>query len=373
MARAKTSLAEAAVSANVAGLRYVTDRMPGISRIGSRKSFRYVAPNGRVIRDAETLKRIRSLVVPPAWRQVWICAAPDGHLQAVGRDSRKRKQYRYHPRWRQVRDGVKFHRMIAFGKALPRIRDRVRRDLARPGLSREKVLATVVRLLETTFIRVGNEEYTRQNLSYGLTTLRDRHVDVAGAKINFYFRGKSGIRHALTIEDAHLAKIVRRLRDLPGYELFQYFAESGERKSVGSSDVNEYLRAISGEDFTAKDFRTWAGAVLAVRALSEQLEFRSQKQARKNILNAVASVAERLGNTAAVCRKCYIHPAVFEAYLERSPALILMRAQSAGLRPEERAVLTLLQKQSKLQSAPTLEQSLRRSIRFARRTRPTGA
>jgi DNA topoisomerase I len=305
-----------AASAKIAGLRYVSDQIPGIRRIGTGKTFRYIRPTGGVVRDSETLGRIRSLVIPPAWTDVWICPDPNGHLQAVGRDARGRKQYRYHPEWREVRDSTKFDRMAAFGKVLPKIRTRVSRDLRRSGLPKEKVLATIVRLLEITLIRVGNEEYSKQNNSFGLTTFRNHHVDVTGPKVNFYFRGKSGVKHAISVKDAHLAKIVRRLRDLPGYELFQYVNENGETGSIGSSDVNEYLRAITSEDFTAKDFRTWAGTMLAIEALCRCGPFTTNKQAKKNILEAVENVAQRLGNTVAVCRKCYVHPAVFEAYME---------------------------------------------------------
>ena len=306
------------VSAKKAGLRYVSDQRPGIRRIGTGKSFRYIKAGGGIVRDAPTLNRIRALVIPPAWRDVWICPDPEGHLQAVGRDARGRKQYRYHPQWREVRDSTKFDRMAIFGKVLPKIRKTVSRDLKRPGLPKEKVLATIVRLLETTLIRVGNEEYTRQNGSFGLTTLRNHHVDVTGAKVNFYFRGKSGVRHAISVKDAHLAKIVRRLRDLPGYELFQYVDEDGETRSIGSADVNEYLRAVTSEDFTAKDFRTWAGTILAIEALCRCKDFTTQKQAKKNIVKAIEDVAQRLGNTVAVCRKCYVHPAVFDAYMSHT-------------------------------------------------------
>jgi DNA topoisomerase I len=304
------------ISARIAGLRYVTDRTPGIRRIGTGKTFRYINSIGRVIRDAATIGRIRSLTIPPAWTEVWVCPDPNGHLQAVGRDARRRKQYRYHPQWREVRDSTKFDRMAAFGKVLPKIRSRVRFDLKRPGLPREKVLATIVRLLETTLIRVGNEEYSKHNQSFGLTTLRNHHVAISGAKVNFYFRGKSGIKHEISVKDSDLAKIVRRLRDLPGYELFQYVDENGDTRSIGSTDVNEYLREISGEDFTAKEFRTWAGTVLAVQALCRCGPFNSQKRAKKNVNLAIERVAERLGNTVAVCRKCYIHPAVLDAYME---------------------------------------------------------
>jgi len=309
----------------------------------------YRGPDGRVIRDGETLTRIRSLAVPPAWRNVWICPDPEGHVQATGRDARNRKQYRYHPRWREVRDGNKYGRMIAFGRALPLIRKRIEQDLARPGLSREKILATVVRLLEVTLIRVGNEEYAKHNESFGLATMRDRHVRVNGSSLRFQFRGKSGILHAVDLEDRRLARIVRQSRDLPGFELFQYLDENGERRSIDAADVNAYLKSIAGDEFTAKDFRTWAGTVLAARALHEVAAFDSQAQAKRNVLRAVETVAKRLGNTRAVCRKCYIHPEVVNAYLDGTLAAMLnrkagreLRSRLRDLSPEEAAVLALL-------------------------------
>jgi DNA topoisomerase-1 len=314
------------------------------------KGFRYVGPDGRSIRDPEELARIRSLVIPPAWTGVWICPLAHGHLQATGRDARGRKQARYHPRWRAVRDETKYHRLIAFGRALPRIRARTRRDLARPGLPRDKVLAAVVRLLETTLIRVGNEEYARHNHSFGLTTMRDRHVDVSGGRMQFEFRGKSGIRHTVELHDRRLARIVKHCQDVPGYELFQYLDEDGQRHTIDSADVNEYLRTISGQDFTAKDFRTWAGTVLAACALQEFEAFDSQAQARRNILRAIETVASRLGYTRSVCRKCYIHPAILDAYLDGSLLQTLrqrvakeLRQSLRRLQPEEAAVLAFLQ------------------------------
>jgi DNA topoisomerase-1 len=345
-------------SAKIAGLRYVTDRLPGIRRVSFGKNFRYVAPNGRLLRDPATLARIRSLAIPPAWTDVWICPTEEGHVQAVGRDSRRRKQYRYHTRWREVRDSTKFDRMATFERLLPKIRARVKRDLQREGLPKEKVLATIVRLLETTLIRVGNEEYTKHNQSFGLTTLRNHHVDVKGGTMSFYFRGKSGIRHAISVEDPHLAKIVRRLRDLPGYELFQYIDETGIRRSIGSSDVNEYLREITGEDFTAKDFRTWAGTMLAMEALCQCKAFTTKKQAKRHIVAVVVQVAERLGNTAAVCKKCYIHPTVFEAYL---------RGKFAGLRRPTTAALVRWERGLARQPKLTLEEALAKSIQARRR------
>jgi DNA topoisomerase-1 len=351
-------------AAKIAGLRYVTDKMPGIRRVGTNKTFRYISPTGRMIRDNATLARIRSLAIPPAWTDVWICQIEEGHLQAVGRDIRMRKQYRYHPRWREVRDATKFDRMADFGKVLPHIRHRVQRDLMKKGLPREKVLATIVRLLQTTLIRIGNEEYTKQNNSFGLTTLRDRHVNVKGPKVNFYFRGKSGIKHAIRVEDRHLAKIVRRLRDLPGYELFQYIDETGQRRSIGSADVNDYLREITGEDFTAKDFRTWAGTVLAVEALCEYAKFDTKKQAKRNIKQAVEKVAERLGNTIAVCKKCYIHPGVFEAYA--SGKLSIAPRLSSPASQWEKRFTRLLKQWSKPKPKLALEQALVQSVRAMR-------
>ena len=338
-------------AARSAGLRYVDDRRPGITRVRQGKAASYRDPDGRRIRDGETLTRIRSLAVPPAWRQVWICPDPGGHVQATGRDARGRKQYRYHPRWREVRDGNKYERMIAFGRALPLIRRRVEKDLARPGLPREKILATVVRLLEVTLIRVGNEEYARRNDSFGLATMRDRHVRVNGSALRFEFRGKSGILHAVDVEDRRLARIVRQSRDLPGFELFQYVDAAGERRAIDAADVNGYLKSIAGDVFTAKDFRTWAGTVLAARALHELAVFESQAQAKRNVLRAVEAVAKRLGNTRAVCRKCYVHPEVVNAYLDGTLAESLNRKAGRELRStlrdlsrEEANVLALLRR-----------------------------
>jgi DNA topoisomerase-1 len=339
-------------AARAAGLRYVSDEKPGYSRRKTGKSFAYYDVNGELIRDRETLERIRSLVIPPAWTDVWICPLDNGHIQATGKDSKGRKQYRYHPRWRAVRDENKYGRLLAFGRALPAIRKRVDADLARHGLHREKVLAAVVRLLETTLIRVGNEEYARVNRSFGLTTMRDRHVDVAPSKgsVRFKFRGKSGVYHTIDLHDARLARIVKRCRDLPGQELFQYLDETGAVHDVGSEDVNEYLRSVAGEEFTAKDFRTWAGTVLAAMALKECEAFATKTQAKKNLVRAIERVAARLGNTPTVCRKCYVHPEVINAYLDGSLLSTLKQAAEQeiaeslhDLRPEEAAVLALLQ------------------------------
>jgi DNA topoisomerase-1 len=326
-------------AARAAGLRYVNDATPGIARRRARGGFRYSSPEGSPVRDEETLRRIRHLAIPPAWQAVWICPRGDGHLQATGRDARGRKQYRYHPHWRELRDETKYARMIAFGRALPRIRRQVGRDLARPGLPREKVLAAVVRLLETTFIRIGNEEYARDNESFGLTTLRDRQVRVRGSRLSFSFRGKSGVPHDVALTDRRVATIVRRMQDLPGEELFQYVDDAGETRAIESADVNEYVRGIAGKDFTSKDFRTWAGTLLCARALARLETPSSLTAARREIAQAVSSVAQALRNTPAVCRKCYVHPAVLESYSagHLRPA---MRASS-----EEASLIAVLQGQ----------------------------
>ncbi len=342
--------ADVVESARAAGLRYVADSEPGIRRVKRGKGFTYTGPDGGRISDDRTLHRIASLAIPPAWTDVWICASSRGHLQATGRDGKGRKQYRYHPRWREVRDEAKYDRILAFGKALPVIRERTTADLSARGLPREKVLAAIVQLLEGTLIRVGNESYARENRSYGLTTLRDKHVDIDGSEIVFEFTGKGGKRHSVDIRDRRLARIVSQLRDLPGQTLFQYVADDGSRHSVGSHDVNAYLRDITGEEFTAKDFRTWAGTVLAARALEEIGTFDSDAQAKSNVVAAVESVAMKLGNTPAICRKCYVHPTVIDAYLEgsmtetlKSRAEELLSAELADLPPEEAAVLAFLQ------------------------------
>jgi len=334
--------------ARSAGLRYTTDRRPGIRRVRSGRSFRYITPEGKVLRS-RALRRIRGLVIPPAWTNVWICPDERGHLQATGRDGRGRKQYRYHPRWREVRDETKYHRLIGFAQTLPTIRRRTEADLRRPGLSREKVLATVVRLLEKTLIRVGNDEYARENRSYGLTTMRDGHVEVTGARVRFSFRGKSGVEHEIDLNDRRLAQIVRKCRDIPGYDLFQYYDEKDEPHPIGSGDVNAYLKEITGEDYTSKDFRTWAGTVLAAQMLQELDTFHSESQAKKNIVRAVESVAAKLGNTKAVCRKCYIHPAILDSYIDGSMLKTVAQrarraARNGSLGAAEAAVLGLLQR-----------------------------
>jgi DNA topoisomerase-1 len=334
-------------SATSAGLRHVCDDRPGIRRVNGRFGFSYVRPDGRRIRNARELRRIAALAVPPAWTDVWICVDPRGHIQATGRDARGRKQYRYHPEWRAFRDETKFHRMQAFASVLPRLRARIEADLSRKGLPRDKVLAAVVRLLETSLIRVGNDEYARQNQSFGLTTMRDRHVKVRGGRVRFEFRGKSGIRHTVDVTDRRLARIVRQCRDLPGQELFQYTDGDGRLQDVTSADVNAYVCEATGAAFTAKDFRTWAGTVLAATALSE-IHTKVPKRTKRNVLRAVEAVAGVLGNTRTVCLKSYVHPVVVTSYLDgwslprRRP--VSLSGRSPGLRAEEKAVLALLRK-----------------------------
>jgi DNA topoisomerase-1 len=348
--KAEEVLVDSKAAAREAGLRYVNPNGPGIRRLKRGKSFAYIGVDGQPERDPETLARINAIVIPPAWTDVWISPVANGHLQATGRDAKGRKQYRYHARWREVRDEAKYGHTVAFGRALPRIRRKVQADLSLPGLPREKVLAAIVRLLETTLIRVGNEEYARDNNSHGLTTLRDKHVRVNGAKVDFVFVGKSGKQHRIDIKDKRLASIVRRCRDIPGQDLFQYIDDDGERRSVTSSDVNDYLRTISGQEFTAKDFRTWAGTLLAAMALREFEEFDSETQAKRNVVQAIENVAERLGNTPTICRKCYVHPEILEAYMGGELAANLAaKAQTElrglrGLGAEEAAVLAFLER-----------------------------
>ncbi|HYU33173.1 MAG TPA: DNA topoisomerase IB [Thermoanaerobaculia bacterium] len=337
-------------SARAAGLRWVSDDSPGIRRRKRGKGFGYILPNGQKLTSPRDLERIRKLAIPPAWTDVWICPAANGHLQATGRDARGRKQYRYHPEWRSFRDETKFGRMIHFGEALPRMRRRIEEDLAQRGLPRTKVLAAVVRLLETTLIRVGNREYMKQNNSFGLTTLRDGHVDINGSKIRFEFRGKSGKDHSVEIQDRRLARVVKQCRDLPGQTLFQYMDENGEQQKVRSEDVNAYLREISGEDFTAKDFRTWGGTVLMLAALLDAGGCDSEEEAGKTVVQAVKQVAESLGNRPAICRKYYIHPVVIDTYVHGELVDALSGAveetggedEGNGLRRLEAGVLALL-------------------------------
>ncbi len=336
-------------AAESAGLRYVSDEQPGIRRKGSGRGFRYVGHDGRAVTDKQVLRRIRSIVIPPAWTEVWICRHADGHLQATGRDAKNRKQYRYHPAFREIRESTKYEHMMRFADALPRIRAKVRQHMALRGLSREKVLATVVHLLETTLIRVGNDDYAKQNDSYGLTTLKNRHVAVNGAQLRFQFKGKSGKKWSVAIRDRRVAKVIRACQELPGQELLQYIDDQGRSQDVTSADVNAYLREITEDDITAKDFRTWAGTVLAALALQELEAFDSAAKAKKNIRTAIERVASRLGNTPTICRKCYVHPELINSYLDGSLLLDVkakaeteLRDDIAGMTPEEAAVLASL-------------------------------
>lgn len=360
--------------AKQAGLRYVNDAKPGITRESAKEGFNYFKSDGSAVSDEDDLRRIRAIAIPPAWTQVWISPWANGHIQATGRDARGRKQYRYHTRWREVRDDAKYERVIGFAKALPAIRKEVDAALKLPGLPREKVLATVVYLLGATMMRIGNEEYARENKSFGLTTLRNRHVSVDGSEVEFKFRGKSGVQHRISVQDRRLANIVKRLRDLPGQELFTYVDEEGETRSIDSSDVNEWLRQITGEDYTAKDFRTWSGTLLAAMALQEFERVDSQAQAKRNVVQAIEAVAQRLGNTPAVCRKCYIHPGVLEAYADGSMLEAMqkeaqreMKSGLQSLTPEEAAVLALLE--SRLDKDVDLLVKLKASVKKKGRRR----
>ena len=341
-------------AARDAGLRYVLDEdVGGITRKRRGKGWSYYDPQGRLIADSAERDRLNALAIPPAWTDVWISPHADSHLLATGRDADGRKQYRYHPDWRAIRDEAKYARMIPFARALPTIRRRVDEDLGARGLSREKVLAAVVRLLELSLIRVGNDEYVRSNDSYGLTTLRDRHVEVEGSTIRFEFRGKGGKRHEVDVRDRRLARIVRECRDVPGYELFQYYDEEGEKRGIGSDDVNEYLREISGDEFTAKDFRTWAGTLHAAASLLGVDPCENEREGRMRINESAAVVAERLGNTPAICKACYIHPAIFERYLDGTLSRLFVAKRKGdldGLSDEERALLGFLERVHKVRS-----------------------
>ena len=330
--------------ARIRGLVYVTNEHAGITRERRGRGFRYRSPNGRELRDRRVLKRIESLVIPPAWQEVWICPLENGHIQATGRDQRGRKQHLYHARWREVRDQDKFDRVLEFARALPGIRRRVRRDMAATGLSRDKVLATVVRLLEVSLIRIGNEEYAQENNSFGLTTMQDRHAKVRGASIHFTFRGKSGKEHSIEVQDRRLARIVRACQELPGQDLFQYLDDDGKKRDVVSDDVNEYLQHISGREFTAKDFRTWGGTYSAACALQRLGPAASAASAARKVAAAVKIVSHNLGNTPAVCRKSYIHPAIITAYLNGNLISDLGGGNDSARRPAESTVLKFLKR-----------------------------
>jgi DNA topoisomerase-1 len=352
-------------AAEAAGLVYVSDEDRGIRREREGEVFTYLKPGGAAVTDEATLERIRKLAIPPAWTDVWICAKATGHLQATGRDAKGRKQYRYHPQFREVRESTKYEHMMEFARALPPLRAKVAEHMALRGLPREKVLATVVHLLETTLIRVGNDDYAKTNKSYGLTTLRDPHVKIEGAELRFQFKGKSGKTWRLQVKDRRVAKVVRACQDLPGQRLFQYQDADVEVREVTSADVNAYLKEITGADITAKDFRTWSGTVMAALALQEFERFDTQAAAKKNLREAIERVSSRLGNTPTICRKCYIHPEVLTAYAEGSLLLEIkeevereLREDLAELRPEEAAVLAMLEGRLKR----TLEDGLRESL-----------
>jgi len=344
--------------ARLAGLRYVPDTRPGISRRRAGKGFYYTRPDGTRITDPAELKRIRTLAIPPAWTNVWISPFSNGHLQATGRDAKGRKQYRYHQQFRQIRDETKYRRLATFARVLPKIRAQVEQDLSPPGLSKRKVVASIVRLLEETLIRVGNEEYARTNRSYGLTTLRDKHVKIKGASVHFKFRGKSGVEHCVGVRDRRLSRIVRRCQELPGEELFQFVNGDGEPTPIDSSDVNDYLREVSGEDYTAKDFRTWAGTLAAALALQRFPAPSSMTEAKKNVVAVVKNVAHRLGNRPATCRKFYIHPIVIDAYLDGALPQLMRRVAKQvfedsphSLRHEEMSLVEMLEEQLALSKA----------------------
>jgi DNA topoisomerase-1 len=356
-------------AAEEAGLIYVSDEDPGLARERRGEAFAFLKPGGGEVTDERTLERVRKLAIPPAWTDVWICTRANGHLQATGRDARGRKQYRYHPQFRDVREGTKYEHMLEFARALPAIRERIAAHMALKGLPREKVLATVVHLLETTLIRVGNDEYTRDNKSFGLTTLRDPHVQVEGSELKFRFKGKSGKEWNLQLRDRRVAKIVRACQELPGQRLFQYIDDDGEQREVSSADVNEYLREITGQDVTAKDFRTWAGTVMAALALQEFEAIDSQAAVKKNVRAAIERVAARLGNTPTICRKCYVHPEIIDSYAQGQLLLNIkqradaqLREELATLKPEEAAVLALLEERL----SRTLEGDLKASLAQAR-------
>jgi DNA topoisomerase I len=357
-------------SARHAGLRYVTDQTPGIRRTRSGGAFRYWNPSGKPLKDPTTLRRIKAIAIPPAWTKVWICPDPAGHIQATGRDARKRKQYRYHRGWRETRDENKYGQMIAFARALPKIRRRVRQDLRRRGLGREKVIAAIVRLLELSSARVGNSNYAKENGSFGLTTLRDRHFQLKDSLIHLRFRGKGGKEHRLTLDDPRLARIVKRCQDLPGQDLFQYVDDTGAIHTVTSSDVNAYLARITGDAVTAKVFRTWTGTVQAAVALRRLKRAKSRTEARRNIGLAIEQVAQHLGNTPTVCKNCYVHPVILDAYSAGTFAAVFRvrngsatPSSSHRLRPEEAAVVVLLKRKPKETTDDTLEENLAKSLR----------
>lgn len=344
------SLSENQKVAVTAGLRYVTDSQPGLTRKRIGRGFRYLDVHGKLIRHKPTLVRIEQLAIPPAWNEVWICPIENGHIQATGRDDRRRKQYVYHSSWRAIRDANKFDQLLEFARLLPGIRKRIFQDTRSKVLSREKVLATIIQLLESTLIRVGNDEYARTNQSYGLTTMRRKHVNVTSNTIRFQFPGKSGVDHDIQVHDKQIVKVIRNCQELPGQELFKYRDDTGTMQDVTSQDVNDYLQKITGQEVTAKQFRTWAGTTLAIRALQKAGEFDSEFAAKRNVTQAIRDVASQLGNTISVCRNSYVHPVVIESYLNqslssfcRTKPVVTTRTRSAfGLSVEEKAMVKLL-------------------------------
>lgn len=326
-------------STKLVGLKYVSDDVPGITRIKKGKLFIYKDVDGKVIKNRATLKRIQSLAIPPAYTHVWICPDERGHIQATGRDDRKRKQYKYHPKWNETRDETKYHKLLLFGQSLPAIRKQVKKDLKLPKLPKEKVLATIVTLIEKTFIRVGNDEYAKNNKTYGLTTMQDRHAKVHAGIIKFHFKGKSGVTHEVTVDNPQLAEIVKKCQDLPGQELLQYIDEDKQVRDITSTDVNDYLRNITGEDFTAKDFRTWHGTLLAITELNSYPQSEIKKEIKHNLLSAIECVARNLGNTKAISKKCYIHPSVLDFY---SNGTFFQHMKSKHFKNDEDMVLKFL-------------------------------
>ncbi len=360
--------------ARSAGLRYLTDEVPGIRRLRQGKSFKYLSPEGKPITDDAELARIKAIGVPPAYESVWICPLPNGHLQATAIDARGRKQYRYHKKWREVRDETKYHRMIDFAQVLPKIRARVERDLELPGMPREKVLAAVVRLLEETTIRVGNEEYKKENDSYGLTTMLNKHAKVEGAQVRFKFKGKSGVKHTIALRDKPLAKIIRACQDIPGQELFGYIDHDGTPRDVGSADVNDYIKEISGGDFTAKDFRTWVGTVQCALLLAEEQLVETQSDRKRRLNDVIKQVAARLGNTPAVARKSYIHPEIIAAYTEDGTIGQMLRGKPAkGLLPEEKFVLDFLKKRERETPQQRTEKKLKETLALQKKRAPVSS
>jgi DNA topoisomerase I len=350
--KVESILHDPAKSAQAVRLVYVNDAQPGIVRVKKGKSFRYLK-NKKPVKDKEALQRIKKLVIPPAWENVWICQFENGHLQATGTDVKARKQYKYHPLWNTLRNHTKFYRLLEFGKILPTIRTQLEKDLARQGLPVEKIMATVVSLLERTNIRVGNNFYEKLYGSYGLSTLKDKHVKIEGATIRFSFKGKKGVHHDISLKSKRLANIVKQCRDIPGQELFQYYDENGQRHAIDSGMVNEYIKKIAGDEFTAKDFRTWAGTVQAILAFKELGLFKTKTEAKRKVVQALDKVAEQLGNTRTVSKKYYVHPVIvslyesnsLQKYISKLNAIESDNDVTTSLTPDEKVLLKILAEQ----------------------------